>query len=164
MDINYLPFQKKEKNSNLVYFYSPLTDKNVPKNAKKVSSDHIDKLKNNLKIPLIYKDLGGNKQNENCLIWSEIIDSKVSHSDLFLGRNNRCYDYLVVYYNEFGNAIKVVHLRKTIFEHNEKNEILNFKKLDKTKVKLYHIFELFDINLTNYEEKIKNIEWYDFYN
>lgn len=164
MDINYLPFHKKPKNSNLVYFYSSFTDKNIPKNAKEVSNTYINKLKNNLKIPFIYKDLGGSIKSEKYLIWSETKNSKVTHSNLFLGRNNNIYDYLVVYYNDVGQATKIVHLRKTFNDKNQQNEILNFKKLDKKKVKLYNILELFDINLSNYDEKMKDIKWYDFYN
>ena len=91
----------------------------------------------------------------------EIDFSKKYHQcTLHIGSNNCSEDYLVISYNDKGEAFKMCHLRVSMFRENyDSKDILNYSSLTSEPNYLVKLFDKFNIKLSDYSNPIKEIKW-----
>lgn len=159
MDINLIPIIQPEPLKKEITFYSQCKKSAVPKHAKKISKEDLIKKKNSLCSEIVNKYLGDTKHC-SYWIWDESVHQKYHQCTLHIGSNNCSEDYLVVSYNQQGNAFKIVHLRVSMFRENyDSKEILNYCSLTSEPTYLVKIFDNFNIKLSDYSYPIKEIKW-----
>lgn len=139
-------------------FFSQCRKRQVPKNAVKVKKADYERHFHN------WKDLGDNK---GCSYWkwTETLENKYDSSRLQIGRGDCYEDYLVITYDEEGNAIKIDYTRSSMFRDNyDLYEMLKSTSLQNAQLSgLLEITKLFDIDLNNYKFPMKDISWKHFY-
>ena len=155
-----LPLKQPEPKIKFVEktFFSQCRKSQAPKNAIKVKKAEYDSYFHN------WKDLGDNK---GCSYWkwNETVENKYDISRLQIGAGDCYYDYLVITYNEMGDAIKIDHTRSSMFRDNyDTYEIIKSKDLTSSQFSgLLEITKLFDIDLNKYKYPLKDLSWKHFY-
>lgn len=155
-----LPLKQPEPINKFITktFYSQCKKKDAPKNAEKTKKTDYNRYRDN------WKDLG---ENKGCSYWKwdETIENKYDLARLEIGRGNCFEDYLIIKYNENGDAIKIEYTRCSMFRENyDIYEVLKSVVLkDSTYKTLLEITRLFDIDLNKYKYPMTNIKWNNIY-
>ena len=160
MDVTLIPSKQESPPTKEITFYSRCKKADAPQHAIKISKEELRKKKYSItERELVNKYLGDNKHC-NFWIWEETVQQKHGRNTLHIGSNNYSEDYLVVNYNEDGNAIKISHLRVSMFRENyDTQEILNDCSLTSSPIYLVDILDKFNIKLSNYLYPMKDVKW-----